>query len=256
MTANVSHRFITTLSLLGIVALSSACSSSNASSNGSAGSGGTSSNGGASGSAGAAGEAGATECPNFMGQPVDPMFGNCDSGACFSCVTPIQGMSFANGLFSNTDATGVTREEVSNPEPGKVCMLGTSLEYAALTLLVLTLGADAAARPLDAAARGITQLEYTIETPPSVGVLPQLEAFVVADTPPPAPFDLLSGTVSTSTPQRVSLSDFKSPDGFPLDLHQLVAIAFHVDAVEHYDFCIRDLKFLDANGVEVTPSTP
>jgi hypothetical protein len=51
---------------------------------------------------------------------------------------------------------------------------------------------------------------------------------------------------------KVALSDFTSPDHV-LDTSQLLAVGFTVGAAEHYDFCVRDLKFLDANDVEVLP---
>lgn len=248
MTLAAAHRFVATLALVGIASLSSACGSTDASSTGSAGSGGTSSNGGASASAGAGGEAGTTTCPDFLGEPLAPNFGNCDSGACFSCVTPIQGMSFAKGMFSNTDASGVTQETLSKPEPGTVCMSGTSLGYAQLTLAL------APGPPFDAAMRGITQIQFTVQTPPSVGVLPQLDAWLPDMTP--TGFNWARGVVSTAITQLASLSDFQNPDGFPLDTNQLLGVAFSVSAAEHYDFCVRDLKFLDASGVEVLPPAP
>ncbi len=260
MTLNIACQLMTALSLLGTVFLSAACSSSasTASPNNSAGSAGLSSNGGVSATAGTGGNAGTSACPDVMGRPVPANFGNCDSGACFSCPVTVQRFPWVNGMFSNTDASGATKQTLSNPA-GKVCMSGTSLEYAALTLTLGT-GPAQPCSPndeltcifFDANALGITQLEFTLETPPSGGVTPQLDAVVIAL--PPAAFDWAGGGVSTTTPQRASLNDFLYPNlTLELDLSKVVVVAFNVRAAEYYDFCVRDLKFLNAAGVEVLP---
>jgi hypothetical protein len=98
MPSAASHRLITTLSLLGAVGLSTACSSSSTgtSTQVAAGAGGLSGGGGAPATAGIGGGTETSACPDFMGLPVagpGPGAG-CTDGACFSCITPIEGMGF------------------------------------------------------------------------------------------------------------------------------------------------------------------
>jgi hypothetical protein len=158
-------------------------------------------------------------------------------------------MSFALGMFSITDDSGVT---TGNPrtEAGAVCMSGQSVGWAILTLV---LGLPER-QTLDAAALGITQLEFTIETPPSNGVSPNL-AMAAPDTAPTG-FSLMRGgaplLITATTTVKASLSEYTGPDHV-LDRSQLLTVGFVVSTAEHYDFCIRGLKLLDANGVEVLP---
>jgi hypothetical protein len=255
--------FITALSLLAIVALGAACGSSSAGTHGSgaAGSGGLSSAGGASASPDTEGEAGAAVCPYYMGAPVvgPGPGGGCQSGSCFSCIQPVEGMSFVTGAFTTTDDSGVTTANVRT-EPGAVCVSGENVSYAVLELAVgrpdTVVAADGSKGKLfDAAAFGVTQLEFTIETPPSTGVVPAL----VTEGPDMhgLGFDLMSNgqlvsiTSSSPSPIRVSLSDYRNPD-MP-DASRVLAFGFTVGVAPHYDFCVRNLRFLDANNVEVPP---
>lgn len=202
-------------------------------------------------------------CQDFMGAPVvgpGPGGGRQapGGGVCFSCITPLVGMSFAAGTFTTLDDSGVTSADV-RPEPGAVCVSGTNVGYAILQLAVgrpdTIVAADGTRGKLfDAPALGITQLEFTVETPPSSGLVPAI-AIEGPDTHPIG-FALTSGgqevSIRTTSTSRVSISDYTEPE-HTLDPSRIAAFGFTIGQTEHYDFCIRNLKFLDANGVEVLP---
>jgi hypothetical protein len=236
-----------------LVALSTACASSNAAggSTGPAGGAGTVATGATAGSGGM------LACPDFLGVQVGgpsavPGVGpgsGCGNGSCFGCITPIEGMSFAVGMFSITDDSGVTAASLRT-EPGLACAKGTSVGWAILELVV-----GRKTTVFDAAALGITQLRFTVETPPSSGLVPQ----IAAQLPDMSPngFELMAGgqsvSIASTSTKTVFLAEFQSQD-FTLDPTRLLSVGFTVSTVEHYDFCIRDLKFLDANGAEVLPT--
>ena len=39
-----------------------------------------------------------------------------------------------------------------------------------------------------------------------------------------------------------------------LDPRRIISLGFTVGSVNNYDFCVRDVKFFDENGDELTPS--
>jgi len=242
------------LPVFGMAFLATACGSSSsvASSNSSAGSGGLSGSGGAPGAAGTGGAAGAPVCPDFLGVPVagPGPGGGCQDGACFGCITPIEAMSFALGMFGVTDDSGVTTANMRT-EPGSVCMSGQSVGWATLNFAL-----GRRDTPFDATALGITQLEFTVDTPPTSGVsaalvvlLPDLSPALIAWMSGGQPVSITGATTTKVTP----FSDYTDPN-YVLDPSRLITVAFAVGTAEHYDFCVRDLKFLDENGVEVLPT--
>ena len=129
-------------------------------------------------------------------------------------------------------------------------MAGTSVDYASLDL-ILSAGFR---KPFDAVAHGITQVEFTVETPPSTGVVPSL-AVLLPDLSVGGS-DLMSDgqQVSIVSPmtKHVPLSDFQTSN-VPDDPSRMLTIEFTIGAVEHYDFCVSNLKFFDANDIEVVP---
>lgn len=173
-----------------------------------------------------------------------------------SCILPISGMSFATGTFTTTDDSGTTAGV--RTETGLVCMSGTSAKYAILRLALgrpdTIVAADGSkGRPFDASALGITEVGFTIETPPSEGLVPAL----LTESPQMSSMEFLlqsSGqevSVSTTSSMRVSLSDYANPSS--PDTSRLLALEFSIGIAAQYDFCVRGLKFFDANGVEVLP---
>jgi hypothetical protein len=188
----------------------------------------------------------AAPCPEFQGSIPAAPFGTC--AACFGCPIAAEGLSFAQGAFSVDDGAGVTTAKVRT-EPGAACMSGTSVGWAVLQLIVGT-----REKPFDAEALGITQLEFTIDSPPTSGVLGQLTMFSVEGSP--HSFDLFRdgrrvSVVSTQT-LRVSFDDYQNAS-VVLDPSRLLAIGFPIGSASAYDFCVRDLKFFDANDEEVLP---
>jgi hypothetical protein len=249
MSQKTFQRPVTTLSLLGVLGLVAACSSPSAATtpNAAAGAGGLTSAGGASATAGTGAEAGTPACPDFMGLPVvgPGPGGGCADGNCFSCVTPIEGMGFVTGMLSITDDSGVTTADLRAEPAGGVCMSGVNVGFA---ILSLTLGNFHVG--LDALARHITEVEFTVGTPPSTGVVPQFTSHFIG-------FELMSDgqreSITSDAPQRVALSAFQS-SGAVFDQSQVIAFGLTANPAEHYDFCVRDLKFFDADGVEVLPT--
>jgi hypothetical protein len=189
-------------------------------------------------------------CPEFEGETPGPPAGTCVAAdrACVGCPLPTEGLSFARAAVSIFDDGGATKPEVRT-EPGAACVAGTSAGFTALMLQV-----HHREELLDVAALGITQVEFTIDSPPTIGVEPLIMI------PPQAPSSgrlalfnqgVRVSIVSTQT-LRVSLEDFQEPNVVP-DTSRLVAIGFFIGAVSAYDFCVRDLKFFDANDHEVLP---
>ena len=65
-------------------------------------------------------------------------------------------------------------------------------------------------------------------------------------------------TVQEADTFEIALSDFglaswEEVDPVEFDPTRIVVLLFNVSPSSNFDFCIRDLKFLDADGVEVTP---
>jgi hypothetical protein len=266
MPVHISSKRFALLSLLGAMALSTGCGSADdaAGSKNTGGAGGASGTAGTSATSDIGGEAGAAACPDFMGAPVvgPGPGGGCHApggGVCYSCITLVEGMSFAAGTFTTIDDSGVTVAHVRT-EPGAVCASGTNVGYAILQLAVgrpdTIVAADGSrGKPFDAQALGVTQLEFTIDTPPSSGLVPAI-AIEGADTHAVGFALTTSGAeVSIQTPStmRVSLSDYTDPD-HTLDPSRILAIGFTIGLAEHYDFCVRNLKFFNANDVEVLPT--
>jgi hypothetical protein len=127
--------------------------------------------------------------------------------------------------------------------------------------------------PLDATARGITALEFALETPPAVGVAVQLVSavpgcashpgecqhwgFFLNNTDPPPETPYLTNQEKVV---RAPLADFRRADHidptWEFDPTRFTALQIGPGALGSatgdYSFCIRDLKFLDAAGVPVS----
>jgi hypothetical protein len=157
--------------------------------------------------------------------------------------------------------------------PGKFCMSGTvdagpnGTGWGAFLVLGLTPGTPMNGRtivPFDAAARGITQIRFTVDSPPSTGVLPQITELESAGcTIAPdcySTFDRSAAVVEPG-PVTMALADDLIPDAnhpnTTLDPTLLSGLHFSVEPAPgmplEYRFCIRDLAFLDASGREILP---
>jgi hypothetical protein len=149
-----------------------------------------------------------------------------------------KGLAFAQFAFGVSDACGGLIGDCPNPPPrsttatlsqagqGKLCMAGRVKAGGGAQVIIAytayNYDATKVLQKFDANARGIKQAAFTLDTPPSGGV--SVNAAVV-------------------TKQECGTE----PEDFCLE-----HISFGVEAGP-YDFCIHDLKFLDAAGNEVNP---
>jgi hypothetical protein len=143
----------------------------------------------------------------------------------------------------------------------------TGTGWGSFLVLGLTDGTPATGRtisPFNAVSRGITQIRFTVDSPPSTGVLPQMtELESAACTLAPDCFSTFSRSAAVLEPGPVTaaLADFQIPDaehpGTTLDPTRLTGLHFYVVPARgtalQYGFCIRDLAFLDAGGKEILP---
>lgn len=192
------------------------------------------------------------------------------------CGLKVDDGSFVQKTLPVTD--GVSTGQVRYT-PGRFCMSGkqdpgaTNKNWG--SLLVLLLAPDAPvgiAAPFTAAARGITQVQFTIDPAPLSGLtvafssIQRADCLIIPDCFTTAPFELTDDgstptVIEDSVTVTASLMSFVQPNwGNPalaFDSDLIAGLQFEpqqlpgVDA--DYDFCIRDLKFLDAAGREVSP---
>lgn len=171
------------------------------------------------------------------------------------------GFPFVIGAASGHVADGTSTGKVTNPDPGTVCLEGTlsdSPELAAMDLYGTTLSLyfgldDALAEPrsIDLEGRGITAVEFTVDSPPPGGVRASLwyqegeewrfgvltnedgSDRVIGSETVRADFDAF-GSIDTSRVVLFVLGGMRPPES-QLD----------------YAMCLTDFRFLDAEGNEV-----
>jgi hypothetical protein len=292
MNASVMNRFIPLASVLGAIGIVAACGSSEADPEGTsatAGVGGTAASGapgssgtprsGTGGSGGTADSGGAAEsdCPSSgpLGDGGASATGGdgegnlaCTPLVCFGPPLATLGLPFVNSAWSLGGEEGVSMADVRSSEPGTVCMSGTNVDGVSLDLQLAegdapftTVAANAPlvltpAQLFHAGALGITGLSFTIETPPNTGVAPSILTWTVCGPPTTyrAEQDGNPVVITTSgVTTTLAFADFPAQDRTqPFDANALSQLNFTVGAGA-YDFCVSNLKFLDANGDEVTP---
>ena len=269
MTIQVSSRLITTLSLIGIVSLGAACGSTSASPAGSAGTGGTTSSGGASGTAG-------TGAVDAAGE-TDP----CNSGRCipdgFPFATSAKAISDACvghcPLLASDTPVGETTATLSQPKAGTLCLSGVAAPdgWAQIGLLfaVKNPSGTETLKTFDADSLRITQVAFTIDSPPSGGV--SVEAGITIATSCPSDelacvangFSLMTAPGSSAPLSITSPSPVIAP--FADFIQSVGSQRFDTTALDHlvfsvgpgsYSFCVHDFRFLDANGREVIDAQP
>jgi hypothetical protein len=101
---------------------------------------------------------------------------------------------------------------------------------------------------------GIEAVRFTIETPPSSGILPALITFGPACDETAwadAARDDTRVVITSNGTTTLSLATDFVP---ALDTNAIGALNFNVGPGA-YDYCITDLDFLDANGNEVVPES-
>jgi hypothetical protein len=189
------------------------------------------------------------------------------------CILAVNDNNFVQGNLVVTDGTSTGRIEHT---PNKACMSGTLDAGPTGTGWGAILGfrlfdRDAAGKlfPFDGAAVGISQVRFTLENPPITGIMPGIvqvpslacmtsdcfTTFVQMDASG-QPLNMTAAATVT-----VPFSAFQQPSwGDPalmFDPTLLMAVQFTASTLSgvplDYNFCVRDLAFLDVNGVEVTP---
>jgi hypothetical protein len=160
---------------------------------------------------------------------------------------------------------------LTEPEPGTLCLSGAAPVPGARPHFPLILIDGRHMPPLDAAALGITQLSFTIDSPPPPGVF--VGAGMVVETgagcfenPRNCQRFFELARITEDGPHIAAFSDAVQLDAASsyqvLDLRVLGSILFGVYDAEfgvnegEYRFCVRDFKFLNDAGDEVTPAPP
>ena len=114
------------------------------------------------------------------GQSTDP---TCSDPTAAHCSIIVNDGSFVRWTGAATD--GLPSTAVVEHTPGTFCMSGTvdagtaDSGWGAFLVLGLIEGPPMSGRvvsPFDATAHGITQLRFTVDSPPATGVLPQIHA--------------------------------------------------------------------------------
>src|SRR4051794_25049465 len=202
--------------------------------------------------------------PVCSGQPSD------------ACLLTVNDGSFVHATLPVTD--GVSTGQVRYT-PGRFCMSGKQDPGATNTnwgsLLILSLAEHTStgiAAPFTAGARGITQVQFTIDPAPLSGLtvafssIQRADCLTLPDCFTKAPFGLMeSGSTATVIEDAgtvtASLTSFVQPSwGDPalsFDTDLIASLQFLPEqlpgVVADYDFCVEDLKFRGAAGHGVSP---
>jgi hypothetical protein len=167
---------------------------------------------------------------------------------------------------------GRTTAVVRHPESGKVCMSGRlEAGWGFLTLVFAHFDETGVRSALDATALGISRIEFSLESPPQVGLYVQLVSAVPGCTGNPGECQHWGFYLSDGDPARLfvttqpgiveaPLADFVKTETAdpswefdPAHLATLQIGAGPFGAVTgDYDFCLSGLRFLDADGAEVS----
>ncbi|HEX4334486.1 MAG TPA: hypothetical protein VH062_01160 [Polyangiaceae bacterium] len=208
----------------------------------------------------------------------EPPAGGCVSNAGMVCATELQAFPFVKFAAAGTDfclggpgstcyssvpPDGASTRKMSQTSPGSLCLSGkVAAGGFALLALVLADKSDDGRKILhafDAAARGITQVTLTIDSPPSQGAT--LLAHSVVKTSCPSgpqdcffPPDFKFNDISQASTVTAPLNAFVSADDatMSLDAGAINDILVRVGPGD-YDFCVHDFALLDAQGEPVTP---
>ena len=165
-----------------------------------------------------------------------------------------------------------TTARLMQPEAGELCLSGSVVAdgMAKIVLIFSTFNAERTKilRVFDPHSLAITQVGFTLVSPPSGGVT-VTAAVVTATDCPESPrdcftpgFDLMTAS-SNGTPavfrsagsQVAHFANFQQTQvgvGQHFDKRALHHLEFYVGPGD-YDFCVRDLKFLDSTGAEINP---
>lgn len=202
--------------------------------------------------------------PVCVGTPTDP------------CLLTVSEPGFVRATVPVTD--GVSTALVRHT-PGRFCMSGkldpgaTDMNWGSVLVLALTERTlTGIPGPFDAAARGIAQVQFTVDPVPLAGVtvafgaVQRADCLVLPDCFTATQFFLTEdGSTSTVIEDAgtvtASLDSFAQPSwgdpALPFDRSLIANFQFGMQQlpglVQDYDFCVQDVKFLDATGAEVSP---
>jgi hypothetical protein len=256
---------VTILSVLASLGLLAACGSDSdksgstvdVTSMGGAGSGSTSNTGGTAAAA---------------GRSSDP----CLSGRCAPSLFPFVDTAIAISdacgadcpLLAADTPIGETTATLSQPEAGKLCLSGVVSPggWAQIGLVFAVRNQDRTAilKKFDANALGITQVAFTIDSPPRGGVSVSAAITTAMSCPDglfgcftygfdlmTAPGSSVPANYTAPGPVVVPFANFKQTVGTQsFDTTALQHLVF-IAGTGSYNFCIHDFKFLDALGNEV-----
>jgi hypothetical protein len=167
---------------------------------------------------------------------------------------------------------GETTAVVTHPESGKVCMSGRlEAGWGYITLAFAVFDETGLHDALDATALGIDRIDFLLESPPEFGLYVQLVSAVPGCTSSPVEcqhwgFYLSDGdpgrlfVTTESGVVRARLTDFVKTQtaeaSWEFDPAHLATLQIGAGAfgslTGDYDFCISGLRFLDADGAEVS----
>jgi hypothetical protein len=261
---------MTTLWVLTGLGVFVACSGNNA-----VGAGSATTAGGAAGTimaSNAGGTTGESTSPPTAGSTSDP----CLSGRCTPSQVPFADAAIAVSdtcgstcpLLAADTPPGETTATLSQPKAGTLCLSGVVSPggWAQIVLVFAVRNQERTAilRTFDANALGITQMEFTIDSPPSGGVSVSAAITTALSCPDGlfgcftygfdlmiAPGSSVPANYTTPGPVIAPFADFKQTvDTQTFNTSALEHVVFSV-GVGSYDFCIRDFKFLDAQSNEV-----
>ena len=281
---------VTALSMFAALNLFAACSSESDKTLGdSGGIGGATSTGGASNAGGASGGATTADAPTaFPACPSsDPSYICQPSGFPFTAiamaVSDVCGGPVAACALAKSNPTGETIANLSQPAAGELCLSGVVSPggWAELGFRFLKHTPDGTGvlETFNANALGISQLRFTVDTPPSGG----LTLYAAIGTSEPCPndvascqticlngtlecftygFDLMTAPGSTepvniTTPQTIvaPFANFKQTvDGHQFDTSTIHHVGLNLSTTKGpFNFCVHDFNFLDAQGNVVLP---
>jgi hypothetical protein len=190
---------------------------------------------------------------------------------------------FATAVFAISDAcpsqrrgtaplSSPTIADVRHEAPGKYCARG-ALAGGFATLIVSfdhinDIPAPPFHGPLDAAALGITQFRFTVDSPPASGLQVSPSNVVRDECPFSSDECIQSGlyvlneagapiTITQAGTYTQRFTDYRPGPGVPpaltLDTTRLAGLGFELNPGE-FDVCVSDVQLLDDAGKPVSPS--
>jgi len=188
------------------------------------------------------------------------------------CKIPVDDGSFVRWAGQTSDANGGGKSSaVVTYTPGKFCMAGTvdsgptDAGWGAILIVSLAISpTDNLVTPFDATALGVKQVRFTLEGPPLQGVIPQvvqLTSAACTQIPDCLTSFAVGAAVTDPGTVTIPLADFTQPDGShsntSLDQTLMTSLQFYVPTLSGmkvpYDFCVKDLALLGADGKERSP---